>query len=314
MNLDLPVILGEGKQTASWLAQRVASTARAVSAIKKGKWKDIKAAIRESERQQLPREVTVSLGRYGYKPLRREPRAADLPRTPPDGWSSKPVAERYLEVEYALKPLLSDCEGAAQALAQYLYDNQLELIHRYARGLIYRERLNEYRYTTGPVQFVDYPLCKIRVGSAVRYKMDINYIIDPSYFSQLLATSKSLGLTNAASTAYQLTPYSFVLDWGTTIGDYLELLDATVGCRFVSGTMSRKLTSRILDWAVIPHAGTTNSWKVTLTRAVPVFLEADMYHREVLTSFPTPQVVVKSPLSAAHLASAIALVRVSYKR
>lgn len=314
MNLSLPTFLGESKQTASWLARRVSSSARAIAAVKKGKWKDIKAAVRQGEKDQIPREVTFNLGRYGYKPVRKSASARDLPGTPPDGWSSKPAAERWLEVEYAVKPLLSDAENAAKALAQYLFDNKLELIHRYARSLYYRERQNLFEYTTGPTQFVNYPTCNVRQGSAVRTKIDINYVLDPSYFSQMLATSKTLGLTNLASTAYELVPYSFVLDWGATIGDYLELLDATVGCNFVSGSMSRKLTSRSLDWTVKPHHGTTNHWKVVLTNTTPALITADLYHREVLDSFPTPQVVVKSPLSAAHMASAIALVRVSFKR
>lgn len=41
----------------------------------------------------------------------------------------------------------------------------------------------------------------------------------------------SLGLTNPLLTAYELIPYSFVLDWFIGIGDYLASIDALVGVK-----------------------------------------------------------------------------------
>lgn len=47
--------------------------------------------------------------------------------------------------------------------------------------------------------------------------------------SATLKSSAALGITNPLATAWELIPYSFVLDWVIGVGEYLNNLDALVG-------------------------------------------------------------------------------------
>jgi len=54
-----------------------------------------------------------------------------------------------------------------------------------------------------------------------------------------ISTLQQLGITNPINLAWELIPYSFVVDWFIPVGDYLSSLDAFLGKSFVSGTVSK---------------------------------------------------------------------------
>lgn len=55
-----------------------------------------------------------------------------------------------------------------------------------------------------------------------------------------LYTAQRLGITNPAFLAWDRVPYSFVLDWMTNIGAFLQVLDTGMGLKYLSGTLSCK--------------------------------------------------------------------------
>lgn len=57
----------------------------------------------------------------------------------------------------------------------------------------------------------------------------------------LLGNLQSLGITNPLSVAWELTPYSFVVDWFINVGSYLNTLDAFIGKSFKTGCISYTL-------------------------------------------------------------------------
>jgi hypothetical protein len=54
--------------------------------------------------------------------------------------------------------------------------------------------------------------------------------------SWVLKDVSELGLSNPLSTLYELTPYSFVLDWVVPVGDWLSVLDAGNFLEFKEGS------------------------------------------------------------------------------
>lgn len=60
--------------------------------------------------------------------------------------------------------------------------------------------------------------------------------------SWALKDVSELGLSNPLSTLYELTPYSFVLDWVVPVGDWLSVLDAGNFLDFKEGTLTRMVT------------------------------------------------------------------------
>lgn len=66
--------------------------------------------------------------------------------------------------------------------------------------------------------------------------------VDPNH-ATLLALSQ-LGLVNPASLAWELVPFSFVVDWLIPIGPVLQAMTARAGLIFVDGSVSSRVSAR----------------------------------------------------------------------
>lgn len=79
-------------------------------------------------------------------------------------------------------------------------------------------------------------------GMAVDYTVEYNFTYGTNLCirfkedSALLGDLQQFGITNPISLAWELLPYSFVLDWFIPVSNYLNTLDMWIGKSFVSGT------------------------------------------------------------------------------
>lgn len=119
-----------------------------------------------------------------------------------------------------------------------------------------------------------------------------------------VARLSSLGLTNPLEIAWELTPYSFVLDWLVPVGAWLSTLDATLGVAFVAGCRTE-----LTEWDIVaeqgPAAGTNTrrlEGKLPRTRNRGVVMRRTTYG-----SWPWVIPYWKNPLTTTHTLSAIAL-------
>jgi hypothetical protein len=111
------------------------------------------------------------------------------------------VASNWLQLQYGWLPLLKDVYDGAEFLAHHLsYPLQKVVrVHRRVKGTV----ANDYGYAT--------------FGGALCYtKLDIKAIIAEK---DVVALS---GLTDPLSVAWELLPYSFVIDWFIPVGNYLQ--------------------------------------------------------------------------------------------
>lgn len=101
------------------------------------------------------------------------------------------------------------------------------------------------------------------------------------------------GLTNPAALAWELIPYSFVVDWGLPIGSFLEACSAHVGLDFLGGCTTFYTSGKYTGGAEV---GTFD---------MPFMRTA----RQAYGSWPKPlpYAKVQSPLSSSHITSALAL-------
>jgi hypothetical protein len=60
-----------------------------------------------------------------------------------------------------------------------------------------------------------------------------------------LQTAVSLGLTNPVSLAWELLPFSFVVDWAWPLGDYFSQFDALAGVEVKGYSMSNLTKIRV---------------------------------------------------------------------
>lgn len=214
------------------------------------------------------------------------------------------VADTWLEYSYAWKPLLSDLYSHANAFATLM----VETGHtwRYCTVRTSSERRTDGSTIAGQMVIADAKHSRKFMAMGVKYRIP----------EGALNLTTALGLQNPLIVAWELVPFSFVVDWFLPIGDALSALSAFNGLEFHSGWSStrhiRVNTRKILPGPVVTSGGMS----YTVTEAD---VEGTMYEfgmtRSALSDFPTfgfPQ--FKDPRSLAHGASAIALLQSLFLR
>lgn len=134
------------------------------------------------------------------------------------------LANKWLEVQYGWKPLLQDISGSVEEVNANLNRPHYRKVSIRATN----EARNE-RHVLLP-------------GGAKATAVDTDKVTI-SAKAIILGESLSvqrLGFTNPAALAWELLPYSFVIDWLIPIGDWLNGLDALVGVQQCYGTVTRK--------------------------------------------------------------------------
>jgi len=222
------------------------------------------------------------------------------------GNASKKVATTVLEVQYGWRPLMQDVSGAYDlardglkldgALIKVLSivtdidedsDDSLLTLRRDNIGF----NLNTYDLRT-------------RIA-----RVSLFYRVN----NESLRAAANVGATNPLTIAWELTPYSFVLDWFLPIGNFLDALDATTGTSFVSGTLTRLSRNRRI---LRCYGGVTRESGISSSSSegsVSMLQESFAMQRTVYLDSPMPLPYVKNPFSGQHVANATALIRGRYR-
>lgn len=200
-------------------------------------------------------------------------------------------ADAWLQFQYGVMPLIWDMKGAIDAFEQGL---------RKGGAPIKAVRRLERNY--GMPQHYSYDAVgKCDVG--VEVKLYAN--IDNTYVDAL----NRLGLINLASSAWELMPYSFVIDWLAPIGDMIKAVSTRTGIVYKGGYIGTKTVS---DFTVTRKGIKGYGWpdddlkpKGTLPSAR---FSNVCYWRVPLNDMPLPGFYIKSPFSTKHTASALSLI------
>lgn len=225
---------------------------------------------------------------------------------------SNAMSNGWLALQYGWKPLLQDVHGAAEALSQAVNGsvggNTMFLrVSGQSRKDLSKSSLKENPHDG--MSGSDTTL--FETNASVNFKYGVVYSISSPQVHNLA----SLGITNPAALAWELVPYSFVVDWFVPIGDWLSSLDATLGLSFVSGY--RTITTRTYQQSVTTQF-------LTSTAPERVWMKNGREHHHLVQvdriTLSDAQVspilhppMVKNPLSSSHLASAMALLK-QFKR
>lgn len=202
----------------------------------------------------------------------------------------------WLEYSYGWKPLLSDIHSHAEAAANIMLERQNIVLvesataeRKWAR--VRRTNQNESRYNA------DKTSIEARVTTKVRFTREN------------LGALQILGLTNPLLVAWELVPFSFVVDWFLPIGNAIENMSATDGLTFHSGYVSTKVIEetesivRSYDGPISYNGGQRFPSGSGIARTKNV-----RFSRDLLNSFPKPALPsFKDPRSFSHAGSAIAL-------
>jgi len=257
-HVNLGVAYGERKKTAQLLGETATRLARSARALKRGQ---IRKAMRE----------------LGIAGKRREPRGATVP-------------QKWLELQYGWKPLLSDVYGAAKAL-----ENRPKGDWRVTAKAT--RSLKDQKVVTFAGQFMS--------RSSASWSKSVFARIDALPQNEAIISLASLGALNPLSVAWELVPFSFVADWFIPIGGFIDSLDAMLGYgeSFYSSTLLTKavVKSKGLSGIVYGSWPVVNDFVGTKRMVLMV--------REVSTSVPLPVLPgFKDPRSLGHMANGLALI------
>ena len=198
----------------------------------------------------------------------------------------KGASNKWLSYTYGLKPLLNDVYSSIRALAEGPEVNLIKLerasfgqpiwvSHSYspADGVLYTNQLSG----------------RFKCVSEVRFEIK----------NPLLRSLDKLGLLNPASIAWELVPFSFVVDWFVPVGRYIQDIVPPQGVDFVSGWLSLHVQGGAVS---ITDRSSPGDWHTVASSSEVI------KHREVLTTLPRYHVVVPDlSLSASQVTSALAL-------
>lgn len=214
--VNLAQAFAERKQTASLLTSSAIRLAKSARALKKGNFAGAFSALGYSPtKNQLYR-----LNKKRFSSSSKSSRA----------YNSQALAANWLEIQYGWKPLLGDVYGSAILLAKSLDRPRSALVTANCK---LEKSLRETVY----YGFSDCLVVTRDLRSKSEVKQSIRYAVT-SAASRNLA---EVGISNPYHLAWELVPFSFVVDWFLPIGNYLESIDALAGCTFISGTRSAAL-------------------------------------------------------------------------
>jgi hypothetical protein len=263
------------------VARTATRLANAYLALKRGKVSEFADALG----LRLSRRRTQALSRRALSNKKR------------DGNYREFASNTWLEYTYGWVPLLNDLHTQLENTANYLY--RRSALVREGIGSASEER--SATLNSSPIGFPGKVTKTIRVRRRVRYV--IRYAVPGG--SNFLAT---YGITNPALVAWELVPFSFVVDWFLPVGNALEALTATHGLTFAGGTRSQIDVIDIVSTVQASAVPSGTNPSSTYSGSGEARNQKVLKNRSVLLDFPRPDLpALKDARSFSHAASAIAL-------
>jgi len=206
VKVNLAQFFGERRQTANLLADTARRIASAASALKHADLRTFQKALSLSGAQT--RTVTQSWKRVQDTPINHR------------------VANHWLEYVYGWKPLLSDLYAGAEYLASRMHDppKTSGLVEASASKNV-QVSIPIIRNGSGAIRVARLSTHKVGVKAAMLYTLQ----------SEARSVLAQTGISNPLLLAWELLPYSFVVDWFLPVGNYLESLTTFDGFDMTAG-------------------------------------------------------------------------------
>lgn len=123
-------------------------------------------------------------------------------------------ANRWLEYSYGWKPLVADIYEAADQLINHTTNSYVRISKRAKQVRVIN--------TTYPGEFGGVVPAKVRLEFTTRVKMQAEFALRNTLLQQLSGFTS----LNPANIAWELQPYSFVVDWFFDVGGYMRNLES----------------------------------------------------------------------------------------
>lgn len=219
--------------------------------------------------------------------------------------STKDLAQNWLELQYGWKPLINDVHGALEALGRYYSANAAVARSRSSARTrreivtVVANHLSGSRPSPGNLKRV--------------LTSDCRFTVDWRIHDAALALLAQTGFTNPVNLAWELLPYSFVVDWFYPLGQFLQQLSAWDGLIFLRGSktqFTRQITtSRLSYFGVSPANANQRDSVESYYQDEWIVLD-----RSKLNEFPSTVLPsLRAGLSTHRALNALALLRAAFK-
>lgn len=262
--VNLGVAFGERKATARLIGDTAFRLARSYRAIRRG-------------------EIRKAMDTLGISSKRGEPRGGNAP-------------QKWLELQYGWKPLLSDVYGTCNALSKRDKSDWRVTAEGKSKDVVTRFKNTFDGF--GVITAVSRQSCFARIDALPKNEATISLA--------------SLGITNPLLIGWELVPFSFVVDWFIPVGSWIEQLDALLGYEDFSYSSSL-LTRQSWVGHGVGKKSLSNGFMLdsvyTETKQV-VKLDRDVGNNVPFPHFPR----FKDPRSLEHMANGLSLLAVVFGR
>lgn len=215
----------------------------------------------------------------------------------------KKLAEAYLEYVYGWKPLVSDVYGVYQLLKEYSSGARPVIIHGHGSQHQTTSFQSKARVSSSTGEHMH--TCTEKYSS----RCDLYGRVNPDLVAFRMLNQ--LGLLNPLSFAWEITPWSFVVDWLIPIGPMLSAFTAPIGLDFISGTTATKM-DRV--WEGEFHCGLIGDTSL-IDEPLSYTVTDAGYDRIVHSTWPFPAPYLNlNPLSGDRWLKALALAVVNLRR
>jgi len=280
--INLAQAFAERAQTIQLLASTAIKLAKSFSALRQG---NIVAA---------GKALGVSVSRRtrrNYRMMRQE--------KPLDA-----ISNAWLELQYGWKPLLSDCYGAAEQAAILNGEKIIGKASTYARMRVCDSD------TVGIPDVQGSPIGTVVRTVQLYQKMTVYFEVNNS----TLKSAAQMGMTNPLTIAWELTPWSFVVDWFLPVGNWLNSLDATAGTSFKSG-ISTVTEEHLYEGTITGFGPDTSGYWAKRAGSGKYFYKRFVMTRSPMANWPSSKLPeFKNPFSTVHALNAIALLKGVFSR
>lgn len=279
---NAPVFAAEASKTGEMVYARAKQLAGIFLSLKRG---DIGRAI-TSLHPQFNERVTI---RRRKRIIRRFNRARFVN-------PQQAAADTWLELQYGWIPFVSEVSSAVNTLMDVVDEPSNRVIR--VRGNQKANSLTTLVETGGYPQLVSTTVESQSVSVRVNWRAEALSADLPGRF----------GLTNPVEVAWELLPYSFVVDWFAPVGDYLSALDAPLRFKHKGGVVGikqqlKKSTTIVHGKGFVFASGRTDSERILVSV-------------DRLSSVPVPSVtdlVLKPHLTPSRVASGLALLKQAFR-
>lgn len=216
--VETGVLLAELRQTIGMCASAVLTLTEVLLWLKRGRFdKAVEALIRHG----------VPISRSARHRFRNYSESAGLSLT-------KWVSNAWLELQFGWKPLLQDVYNLVSQTTTLMDGKYFPTLTLRGHGSSFRTGADSY-FEAG--YYYDTSLSNLTYS--IDYSVTALFKVD-----ETLTIANALGLDNPASIAWELVPFSFVVDWFLPINKYLSNLSALNGLTLIHCTLFRREVTR----------------------------------------------------------------------